>query len=896
MAGDYTRFTFKPQRDYSGVFKQQGRVDLDADFNELIEIIDRRWRSETIDIIGHCIVPNTTPDAFLVIPTAIGAFDIGIGRMYVDGIQVENHGLPPLAYLADVGELNGTSATPYSDQPYLPKPLPPALAAAPNTTDLVYIDVWEREVTVLEDPSIREIALGGPDTTTRMQSAWQVRVLENVGQHGCGDDIPAWNQLIAPSAGRLTTSAVAPLASDDPCIISPTGGYRGLENRLYRVEIHSTGPIGGAAPAKFKWSRNNATIASSVSSIPAPDQVIVQQVGRDQVLRFDIGNWIEIIDDFREFQSLTGHMAQITAIDEANRLLTFAPPIPGTINFDAANPTRHTRMRRWDQSQSVDVNGLLDVTAGPIDIEDGIRVTFGLNPAGGNFRVGDYWVFAARTADGSVEILQDAPPRGILHHYCRLGFIHWGIDIKRTTFTDCRVHWPAEVSAEGCACTVCVSPDAHHQGTPSLQMAVDKVIGAGGGTICLEVGAYVLKEPLRIRNARSLSIVGKGVASELFAEQAAVEVHDSTDVALESFSVVCRGSKSGSGFLLHSSAGVRVEHLQIENGNIAGAAVGLSGALSNVVIRDNVFKAPLGLIDIIDPKTGATGLVDLCVENNQFACQVAAIRLTNLTVHQQMTRIAQNRVSGCEDIGFELTGTTVPGFGVDVISNELTVLGDGIVAGVDGLRIIDNDLFPLEDAAKRGIVLTKGSTGDRLDECQIVGNRIGGQILEKGNARFAHAIAATAELGSIAIARNQIADAKIGLLVEGAVESLSIDGNQIIRSERAMAVTSTHGRITACSNQLETLHVETGVIIDCPDGDCVFSDNHSRQLKAASDGVVLNARTLIVSSNRMLGGVRISLQSAKGPCTVVGNITGGEIRVSGNPLPLPWGPLNIQNV
>src|SRR5262249_48975620 len=97
MAGDYTRFTFKPQRDYAGVFKQQGRVDLDADCNELIEIIDRRWRSETIDIISHCIVPTTTPDAFLITPTALGAFDIGIGRMYVDNIHVENNTRPHLA-------------------------------------------------------------------------------------------------------------------------------------------------------------------------------------------------------------------------------------------------------------------------------------------------------------------------------------------------------------------------------------------------------------------------------------------------------------------------------------------------------------------------------------------------------------------------------------------------------------------------------------------------------------------------------------------------------------------------------------------------------------------------------------------------------------------------------
>ena len=53
MGGDYTRFTFKAKKNHSGVLKQQGRVSLDADWNELAEIKDRRWRSETMDIIGR---------------------------------------------------------------------------------------------------------------------------------------------------------------------------------------------------------------------------------------------------------------------------------------------------------------------------------------------------------------------------------------------------------------------------------------------------------------------------------------------------------------------------------------------------------------------------------------------------------------------------------------------------------------------------------------------------------------------------------------------------------------------------------------------------------------------------------------------------------------------------
>src|SRR4249919_3934869 len=97
MAGDYTRATFKPRRDHAGVLMQQGRVTLDADWNELVELVDRRLRAETVDIIGRCVVPKETPTGFLIGLTG-GALTIGPGRAYVHGILTECHGAAPNEY------------------------------------------------------------------------------------------------------------------------------------------------------------------------------------------------------------------------------------------------------------------------------------------------------------------------------------------------------------------------------------------------------------------------------------------------------------------------------------------------------------------------------------------------------------------------------------------------------------------------------------------------------------------------------------------------------------------------------------------------------------------------------------------------------------------------------
>lgn len=509
MPGDYTRFTFKPRKNYAALLRQQGRVGLDSDFNEMSELADRRWRAETMDVIGRAAVSDfTAPDAFKVTnpnPAAPGSFDIGVGRMYVDGLLAENHGRPPEQYDAALGEMRGTLPVPYTNQPYLPAPLPPVLVPPPavDRTDLVYLDVWQRELGFIEDPEIREIALGGPDTATRLQTVWQVRVLKGVGDKQCGSDIPAWNSLIAPSTGRLTTSTVAPPPSGDPCVITPEGGYRGLENRLYRVEVHTGGGLG---TAKFKWSRDNASVASAVIGIeagpPGKTKLRLRSLGRDRVLRFHKNDWIEVLDDFTEFRGHppgeSGFMARIDDIDEADQALILDRTVTAGL-FDAINPgARHTRVRRWDQKASVDANGLLTVVAGPIDLGDdsGIRITFG-----GQLRVGDHWVFAARTANGTVEVLTQAPPRGVLHHYARLAMIHWAPGGGTTTVEDCRPHWPPR----GCCLTV--------RPGESIQAAIDS-LPPEGGCVCLKVGTHTITQPIRIAKS-NVTLHGETVGARV---------------------------------------------------------------------------------------------------------------------------------------------------------------------------------------------------------------------------------------------------------------------------------------------------------------------------------------------------------------------------------------------
>ncbi len=462
MSGDYSRFVFDPTRDYNGVLLEQGRPLTDWDWNAQVAQSNRRQQAGTFDTLGAgAVVPATTPDSFQLSFDGSGNLLIGRGRVYVDGLLAENHGTPPLAWDTALAEQYGTNPMPYLQQvPYLPNP--PAL---PTTTGphLVFLDIWEREVTQYQAADVLEKALG-VDTTTRLQTVWQVRVLENAGDASLScssdpDDIPGWTQWTAPSGGLLTT-ATATYGSDNPCLIPPTGGYTGLENQLYRVEIHDAGAPGTAT---FKWSRDNASVQTRVNRIDNGVTLYVDSLGRDNTLGFNDGDWIEITDDWRELNGLPGQLRQIPAggVNTATLSITLGTAVDATLfpvdGMNNLDPARNTRITRWDQGGTIiltdtvaNTTSNVDVDAGPgtiqvpsqgtvtVTLENGIVVSFDLDATGNPFRSGDYWQFAARAVDASIELLAKAPPRGNHHHYAKLGFI----TIPGAVTDNCTVFWP----------------------------------------------------------------------------------------------------------------------------------------------------------------------------------------------------------------------------------------------------------------------------------------------------------------------------------------------------------------------------------------------------------------------------------------------------------------------
>jgi hypothetical protein len=372
MSGDYSRDTFDALRDHAATLLQQGRPVTDADWNEMVDTLKRRIRTGTVDTIGRAVVPRETLTGFEMQPSP-GGLGIGRGRMYLSGMLIECHGRAdfggpgtpapvldrarvtagrPTGVLDEMISPPAGDFLPYTQQPYWPTPTP----LPTGGRHLAYVVGWEREVTALQNPDLLEPALGGIDTTTRIQNVWQVRLAATAQGTTCATadaalGIAGWPNEIAPSSARLSTDTIAIDDPEDPCLVPPTDGYTGLENQFYRVELHTVGA--NQAAARFKFSRENASVAAAVEAIATSnDRITVSRIGRDRLLAFSAGDWVEITDDRREFNHRSGEMLRVALVHEATREIEFEGAVPAELIPAGGSDTfasRHTRIIRWDQ-------------------------------------------------------------------------------------------------------------------------------------------------------------------------------------------------------------------------------------------------------------------------------------------------------------------------------------------------------------------------------------------------------------------------------------------------------------------------------------------------------------------------------------------------------------------
>jgi hypothetical protein len=324
----------------------------------------------------------------------------------------------------------------------------------------IYLDVWERAITYAEDDSIREVALGGPDTAARSKLVWQVKwQLATKGNDG---ELACATPPRPPSRGWLQAMAKQTSQSTNPCIINPNASYSGPENQLYRVEINRAGTAGTSAgtSATFKWSRENGSVIYPIRSGGGTTRVVVESLGRDDRFGLVEGNLVEVQDDRSVLSNLPGNLLPVQSIDPTTMTVTLNGSPADTLL--GSDETLHPLLRRWDQTNgdpaegglTLDTDNAAFIQEGVwLTLEEGVQIRFQPaepvpaasappNPPVNQYLTGDYWLIPARTATGDVEWpkVTDAqgnpetdaqgniipvalPPHGIVHYYAPLAVI-----------------------------------------------------------------------------------------------------------------------------------------------------------------------------------------------------------------------------------------------------------------------------------------------------------------------------------------------------------------------------------------------------------------------------------------------------------------------------------------
>jgi hypothetical protein len=233
MKGDFTRWYFNQNDNFAGVLHQQGKVLLDADWNAQTQIINNWQETAGQDAIGAGVaaVPAGVPDAFKVTQAVLVNNSIQLtllpGRIWADGLLV-NLEADKDARGQPIAKRTAT---------YLQLPIQAEPANNNNARDAVILEVWQEAINGFQLPELLiEPALGGPDTTERIQTSTAFKLYRLAPDETC-ENIRTKLQDNFANKGKLTVSLQPTAVTNGDCPVVKDGGYTGFEHYLYRIEI-----------------------------------------------------------------------------------------------------------------------------------------------------------------------------------------------------------------------------------------------------------------------------------------------------------------------------------------------------------------------------------------------------------------------------------------------------------------------------------------------------------------------------------------------------------------------------------------------------------------------------------------------------------------------------------
>jgi hypothetical protein len=508
---DISRVGFDPQKHYSGVRMQQGRVQTDDDWNESERIENEAQRRTNINIIGSF---GTSDDGFhisnLKQDNGLTDFDIDPGTLFLGGLPLETD-------LVD----NGSGPVPetyrtqrdWLQQPPLIDPVP-GNAITSDQYDLVYLEAWQQAVCAVEDEELFEVALGGPDTSFRIRNHKRVRIMPDVGFAECPD---AWQKLIddwktvkgkinenheLETDVELKVSFQGNSAAENLCSPSAISGYLGADNQAIRVQLingnHFTWGFDDAAPLY------RVTVTDKkVKFLTEPkDQFHWPLAG--QIV--EILPWSALLPNGEKIAAISGFLSKVnSSYDPDTSEITLVQSLPADFGnawqkrsdnttVCSKNAEAYFYLRVWNRGTDVQSTPAIPFIPGteiPLG-NTGLAVTM----TGTNFHTSDYWIIAARPNSPDKVVpwkLEDGiKPHGIRRFIAPLAIIHWyksGSKVAGEIIHDCRKTFRPLTDQEGC-CTYTVGDGKRSKGDfISIEEAVEN-LPISGGKICVLPGEH----------------------------------------------------------------------------------------------------------------------------------------------------------------------------------------------------------------------------------------------------------------------------------------------------------------------------------------------------------------------------------------------------------------------